>query len=179
MLLAAPPTVTTTGPVKALAGTETVMLVPVQFVGDPAAPLNVIVPVSPKFVPVTVTEVPVVAEPGLILVMFGATAKVTPLLATPATVTTTGPVVVLAGTGTVIVVEFHPVGIPATPLKNVTVPLEPKVVPLIVIGDAMAAAGGMRLVILGGTVKLTLLLATPATLTATEPVVDAPLGTVA
>jgi len=155
------------------------MLVPVQFVGIPAAPLNVIVPVSPKFVPVTVTEVPVVAEPGLILVMFGATAKVTPLLATPATVTTTGPVVVLAGTGTVIVVEFHPVGIPATPLKNVTVPLEPKVVPLIVIGDAMAAAGGMRLVILGGTVKLTLLLGTPATLTATEPVVDAPLGTVA
>ena len=115
--------------------------------------------------------------------MCGATVNVTPLLEAPPTVvTTTGPVVAFAGTATVIVVGFHPVGVPATttPLKNVTVPgSEPKVVPLIVIDSPILAAEGIRLVILGGTVKLTLLLDTPATLTTTEPVVDAPLGTVA
>jgi len=60
-LLATPPTVTTIFPVVAPTGTATVMLVPLQFVGVPAVPLNltVLVPcVAPKFVPVTFTAVP-------------------------------------------------------------------------------------------------------------------------
>jgi hypothetical protein len=60
-LLATPPTVTTTFPVVAALGTDTVMFVAFQFVGMPAIPLNVTVLVAcvaPKFLPVTVTEVP-------------------------------------------------------------------------------------------------------------------------
>ena len=43
LLLASPPTVTTTFPDVAAEGTGTVMLVSVQFVGDPAVPLKVTV----------------------------------------------------------------------------------------------------------------------------------------
>src|SRR5947209_9544513 len=60
-LLAIPPTVTTTFPVVAPAGTGTSILVAVQFVGVPAVPLNVtvLVPwVAPKFVPTMVTTAP-------------------------------------------------------------------------------------------------------------------------
>jgi hypothetical protein len=46
--------------------------------------------------------------------------KLTPLLATPFTVTTTLPVVALDGTGTVMLVSLQLVGVPAT-LLNVTV----------------------------------------------------------
>ena len=56
-----PPTVTTTLPVVAPAGTGATMLVALQLVGVAAVPLNVtvLVPcVAPKFVPVIVTEVP-------------------------------------------------------------------------------------------------------------------------
>ena len=48
------------------------------------------------------------------------TVKFTPLLATPLTVTTTLPVVAPVGTGTVILVALHAVGVPAVPL-NMTV----------------------------------------------------------
>src|SRR5208283_1496217 len=71
-LLATPPTVTTTFPVVAPLGTGTVMLAPLQFVGVAVTPLNVTVPVAPKFVPVTVTEVPTAPEVGFTLVMLGA-----------------------------------------------------------------------------------------------------------
>jgi hypothetical protein len=60
-LLATPPTVTTTFPVVAPLGTDTVMFVALQIVDVPAVPLNVtvLVPcVAPKFVPVIITEVP-------------------------------------------------------------------------------------------------------------------------
>jgi hypothetical protein len=60
-LLATPPTVTTTFPVVAPAGTEVAMLVALQVVTVAAVPLNVIVLVpceDPKFVPVIVTGVP-------------------------------------------------------------------------------------------------------------------------
>ena len=53
--------------------------------------------------------------------------KATPLLATPPTVTTTGPVVALLGTGTTIVVTFQLEGPAEVPLK-VTV-LVPRVGP--------------------------------------------------
>ena len=69
--------------------------------------------------------------------MFGAaavTVKPTPLLATPPTVTTTFPVVAALGTGTVMLVAFQFVGMPAIPL-NVTVLVAcvaPKFLPVIV-----------------------------------------------
>ena len=47
----------------------------------------------------------------------GVTVKLTPLLACPSTVTTTGPVVLPAGTGTEILVALQLVGVAAVPLK--------------------------------------------------------------
>ena len=73
-LLAFPPTVTTTLPVVAPAGTGATMLVALQLVGVATVPLNVtvLVPcVAPKFVPVTVTEVPTAPELGLRLAILG------------------------------------------------------------------------------------------------------------
>src|SRR5277367_4408209 len=103
-LLATPPIVTTTLPVVAPVGTVTAILVALQLVGVAVVPLNftVLVPcVAPKFAPVIVTEVPRKPVVGFKLVMLGAgtaTVKLTPLLATPPTVTTTFPVVAPAGT---------------------------------------------------------------------------------
>jgi hypothetical protein len=116
------------------------MLVAPQLVGDPAIPLNVTVLVpwlAPKFVPVTVTEVPSVPEVGLRLEMFGAgiTVKVKPLLGTPPTVTTTGPVVAPAGTEVIMLVALQFEIAAIVPL-NITVlePTEaPKFVPVMVI----------------------------------------------
>jgi len=45
------------------------------------------------------------------------TVKFDPLLAAPLTVTTTLPVVAPAGTGTVMLVALHAVGVPVVPLK--------------------------------------------------------------
>jgi hypothetical protein len=62
------------------------------------------------------------------------TVKLTPLLATPPTVTTTFPVVAPVGTGTAMLVALQLVGVPAVPL-NVTVLVlcvVPKFVPVIV-----------------------------------------------
>ena len=77
LLLAVPPTVTTTLPVVAPLGTGTAMLVALQLVGVPAVPLNltVLVPcVVPKFAPLIVTGVPAIPEVGLRLVMLGGAA---------------------------------------------------------------------------------------------------------
>lgn len=73
-LLAVPPTVTTTLPVVAPAGTGAVMLDALHAAGEAAAPLNetVLAPcVAPKFVPVIVTEVPTIPEVGFKLEMDG------------------------------------------------------------------------------------------------------------
>src|SRR5208337_1833242 len=73
-LVATPPTVTTTFPVVAPAGTGAMMLVALQFVGAAVAPLNltVLVPcVAPKFAPVITTDDPTAPEVGLKLVMLG------------------------------------------------------------------------------------------------------------
>jgi hypothetical protein len=77
---------------------------------------------------------------------------VTPLLATPLTVTTTGPVVALDGTGTVIEVVLQLAGVAALPL-NVTVLdpcVAPKFEPLIVIVDPRGPDGGDKLLIEAG-----------------------------
>jgi hypothetical protein len=80
------------------------------------------------------------------LVIFGATPKEKPLPAIPFTVITTDPLVV-AGTGTTILVSDQLLGVAATPL-NVTelAPwVAPKLVPLIVTLSPMPAAAGLML----------------------------------
>jgi hypothetical protein len=186
-LLATPPTVTTTLPVVAPAGTGATMLVALQLVGVAVVPLNftVLDPcVAPKFAPAIVTDAPTNPDVGFKLVMLGpgtVTVKLTPLLAIPPTVTTTLPVVAPAGTGTTMLVALQLVGVAVTPL-NVTV-LDPCVVtkfaPLIVTGVPTNPDAGFKLVMLGPgtvTVKLMPLLAVPPTVTTTLPVV-APAGT--
>jgi hypothetical protein len=82
-LLATPPTVTTTGPVLAPAGTGTTMLVALQLVGVAAVPLKVtvLVPcVAPKLEPLIVTDVPIGPDVGERLVMVGAEPTVNELL---------------------------------------------------------------------------------------------------
>jgi hypothetical protein len=77
-LLAVLPTVTTTLPVVAPAGTGATMFVVLQLVGVAVVPLNltVLVPcVEPKFLPVIVTDVPTVPDVGDRLVMLGEAAK--------------------------------------------------------------------------------------------------------
>ena len=77
--------------------------------------------VAPKFAPTIVTDVPTAPEVGLKLLMLGAdvvlTVKLTPLLATPPTVTTTFPVVAPVGTGATMLVALQLVGVAATPLN--------------------------------------------------------------
>jgi hypothetical protein len=107
--------------------------------------------------------------------------KLTPLLASPPTVATTGPVVAPRGTGATMLVVVQLVGVAALPL-NVTVLapcVPPKFVPAIVTEVPTAPDVGLRLVRVGAdavTVKVTPLLANPPTVTTTVPVV-APLGT--
>jgi len=123
-LLAIPPAVTTTLPVVAPAGTGATMLVALQLVGVAAVPLNAtpLVPcIVPKLAPAIVTEVPTGPEVGFKLVILGAgtvTVKLTPLLATPPTVTTTFPVVAPAGTGATMLVALQLVGLVVVPLKT-------------------------------------------------------------
>src|SRR5439155_10968986 len=175
-LLALPPTVTTTLPVVAAAGTGTTMLVADQLVGVAALPLNVtvLVPcVAPNVVPVIVTGVPAAPLVGARVVIFGVTVNATPLLVPPPTVTTMLPVVAPAGTGTTMLVPDQLVGVAVVPL-NVTVLVPwaaPKFVPVIVTDVPTGPLVGARLVMLGPaiTVNVTALLATPATVTTTLP----------
>src|SRR5207253_7643660 len=121
-------------------------------------PLNftVLVPcVAPKFAPVIVTDVPTNPDVGFRLVMLGAgtvTVKLTPLLATPPTVTTTFPVVAPVGTGTTMLVALQLVGVAAVPLNfTVLVPcVAPKFAPVIVTDVPRTPDVGLRLVMLAG-----------------------------
>jgi len=88
-LLATPPTVTTTFPVVAPAGTGATILVALQLVGVAVVPLNVtvFVPcVAPKFAPAIVTEAPTNPDVGFKLVTLGAGAALFTLIETPALV---------------------------------------------------------------------------------------------
>src|SRR6266567_1686375 len=127
-------------------------------------------------------DVPKGPELGVRLVTLGRTEKWIPLLAIPPTVTTTLPVVAPVGTGTAMLVALQPVGAAAVPLKvTVLAPCEaPKLAPVIVTEAPTNPEVGFRLVMLGAgvvTLKFTLLLATPPTVTITPPEV-APAGTV-
>ena len=184
-LLATPLTVTTTLPVVAFSGTGTLILEPDQLVGEPATPLKVTVLVpwlDPNLDPEMVTDVPAAPDAGDRLEMLGAsmTVKLTPVLATPPTVTTTLPVLAPEGTGVWIDVALQLVGVAVIPLNVTVLPpcVAPKFVPDIVTTVPTAPEVGDRLEIvgLGATVKLTPLLAIPPTITTTFPVV-APAGT--
>lgn len=189
-LLATPPTVTTTFPVVAPAGTWTVILTELQAVGatEPTdVPLNVTVLVpwdEPKFAPDMRIKAPTAPDEGLRLVMLGAggiTVKLTPLLATPLRVTTTVPVVAPAGTVTLTLVSLQ-VETDATVPLNVTmlVPwVAPKLVPVTVTAVPVIPDVGLKLVMFGGgiTVKVTPLLEDPLFVVATTGPVVAPLGT--
>jgi hypothetical protein len=186
-LLATPLSVTTTLPEVAAVGTGTTMLVALQLNGVAVVPLNVtaLVPCdAPKLAPVIVTELPVGPKLGLKLVILGGavTPKSTPLLGTPPTFTSRLPVVAPVGTGAVMLVSVQFEALVWTPL-NVTklwiVPtVGPKFVPVMVTFVPIGPELGLMLVIAGGgvTVKTRPLLATPATVTTTFPVV-APEGT--
>ena len=180
--LASPPTVTTTLPVVAPDGTVTVIEVALQLVGVAEVPLKVTVDVpcaAPKLVPVIVTVDPSGPLSGLKLPMAGGTVKVTPLLATSPTVTTTLPVVAPTGTVTVMEVSLQLVGVAAVPLKvTVLVPrVAPKPVPLIVTEVPSGPEAGLKPLMPSVTVNATPALASPSTVTTTLPVV-APAGTV-
>jgi hypothetical protein len=186
-LLAAPPTVTTTFPVVAPAGTGTTMLLADQVVGVAAVPLKVtvLVPlVAPKLLPLIVTAVATGPLDGERLVSVGGTVTVyvSALLPAPPTVTTTLPVVAPAGTGTTMLLADQVVGVAALPLKvTVLAPwVAPKLLPLIVTAVATGPLDGERLVSVGvapdETVYVSALLATPPTVTRTLPLV-APPGT--
>ena len=133
-------------------------------------------------VPAITTDAPIAPEVGfrLVIVGIGMTVKLSPLLGSPPTVTTTLPVVAPVGTGTMMLVAVQLVGDAEVPL-NVTVLdpwLTPKFAPVIVREAPTGPDEGLRLEILGVgvTVKVTLLLATPPTITTTLPDV-APTGT--
>jgi hypothetical protein len=108
------------------------------------------------------------------------TPKAKPLLAIPPTVTITFPVVAPIGTGVVILVALHAVGVAVVPLNlTVLVPwVDPKFVPVIVTLDPTGPLVGLREEMDGNvpTVKVTPLLAAPPTVTTTFPV-EAPIGT--
>ena len=102
----------------------------------------------------------------------GVTVKITPLLATPLTVTTTLPLVAPLGTGTVMPLSPQLVGVAAVPLNvTVLVPcVTPKLVPLIVTDVAGGPDVGFRLVIAGVTWNTAMLLVNPPTVTCTPAV---------
>jgi len=175
-----PLTVTTTGPVVARFGTGTTIVFVDQLVGWERIPLNLTLllptPLA-KPLPVRVTGTLTQPEVGEIDVRTGGSVNVLPWLATPFTVTTTGPVEPAIGAGTVMLVSLHAVGVPAAPLK-VTVLLpcrSPKPEPATVTTVPTEPVDGIKLVMLGvaRTVKYTGLLATPLAevFTTTGPVV--------
>jgi hypothetical protein len=177
---------TTTLPVVAPVGTGTVTWVALHVVGIAVTPLNwtVLVPWDvPKFVPEMVTAIPTAPNVGEMLVMLGVglTVNVFPLLASPATVTMTFPVVAPLGAGVTILVAVQLLGKAVVPLNVMLLApwLEPKPLPLMVTDVPTASELGDRLLILGAvTVNDLPLLAVPATVTRTLPVV-APVGTMA
>src|SRR6266850_1248409 len=123
-LLAIPPTVTTTLPVVAPVGTGATMLVSDQLLVRAATPLNIsklaLVPtVGPKFVPLTLTTVPIGPALGLTPLMFGGgvTVKGRALLGIPPTVTTTLPVAAPAGTDVSMLVSLQEVAVARVPPK--------------------------------------------------------------
>jgi hypothetical protein len=154
--LSAPPTVTTTGPEVADAGTEVVMDVLDHAAIVAFAPLKatVLLPcVVPNPVPVTVTLSPVLPEFGVRAVTLNPeeTVKLTPLLVALPTTTTTLPVVAPLGTGTAMPVSVQREGV-AKVLLNLTLLVPwvwPKAAPVMVTVAPIPPFAGETLVIPG------------------------------
>ena len=136
----------------------------------------------PKPAPVIVTEVPTLPESGEMLVITApGILNGTPLLAIPLTVTTTFPLLAVAGTVKTILVALQVDTVAVTPFRvTVLWPCrDPKLTPEIVtdvlappdVGDTELIHGAVEL-----TVKQMPLLACPFTKTMTGPV-TIPLGT--
>jgi hypothetical protein len=133
------------------------MLVALQLVGVAVTPLNVtvLVPwVAPNVVPLMVVDVPTGPAVGARLLIFGLTVKVTPLLGTPLTATTTGPVVAPEGTVAIMLPAPQDVGVAATPLNiNVLVPwVAPKLEPVTVTEVPTGPGEPETLLMAGGTI---------------------------
>ena len=129
--------ITTTGPVVAVAGTVTVILVRLQFRMLADTPLNVTAPLPvKKLLPRISTVVPTGPADGVSdeILGGGMTVNVDPLLACPPTVTTTGPVVIPAGAIAVIAFADQFATVAVTPLKvTALLPcVAPKLEPLMV-----------------------------------------------
>src|SRR5467141_1947826 len=121
-----PPTETTTFPLVAPTGTGATMSVLDQLVVRATMPLKsselALVPtVGPKFVPFTLTTVPMGPALGLTPLMFGGgvTVKGRPLLCVPPTVTTTFPVFAPAGTDVSMLVSLQEVAVAGVPPKEI------------------------------------------------------------
>ena len=124
-----------------------------------------------------VTDVPADPVFGEIDAMLGNTVKLTELLvAPPAEVTTTGPLVEPCGTGTTMELSSQLPGNPITPLKETVPCVVPKLYPRMRTDEPHAPADGAIAEINGVTVKIPPVPTTPATVTDTGPVV-APRGT--
>ena len=154
-LLGRPPTVTTTLPVVAPAGTVTLREVSVQSVTVAGTPPKETV-LEPCAKPNPAPEIDICAptDPEVLLRLeitgAGVTVNGTPLLATPASVTTTFPVVAPVGTDTEILVGVQARPEPTTTPLNETVPrVGPKFVPVIVTEVPTGPEVGERLVIFG------------------------------
>lgn len=137
-LLGVPEIVATTDPVVALVGTIAVMLVALQLVTLASNPLNVTALLpweAPKSAPEITTEVPAGPIVGNKLKIVGTfkTVKLTALLGTAATVTTTLPVVAPEGTAPVMLVADQLVIVIGVPFSvTLLVPcVSPKLDPVI------------------------------------------------
>jgi len=161
LLLKAPATSTSTLPVDTspAVGIENTTAVLLQLVGRIPIPPNwIALPpwFAPKLFPLIVTLVPTTPEEGDKLVIVGPfefTAKFSPALERPPTVTTTFPVVAPVGTLATICVADQLIGVAPVPL-NVTALLPcvaPKFDPEIVTVAPIAPVFGERLVRVGVT----------------------------
>jgi hypothetical protein len=155
-LLAAPFTVTRTGPLVAPTGTGTLILASLQVEGAAGKPLKVMVfgPwLAPKLVPVMAMESPAAPEFTERLVIEGVTTKAATLLATALTVTTilAFPAGKLAGTGIAIAVSLHEVGVTLTPpmVTGLKFRTAPKALPVIVMLRPVGPDEGESALIVG------------------------------
>jgi hypothetical protein len=194
VLLAWAETVTTmlAAPTVIPSGTVAVIDVVLQLLVAAAMPLKatVLVPFTPpNVVPVIVTfsptdpDVPHVTLQWTALTtvaMVGVAVKLSPLLATPPTVTFTRPVVTASGTVTPMVVAPQLVTVAGVPLNATLLApcVVPKLVPVIVTATPAGpeVLDNVEIVAVGTTVKAKLLLNWLLTVATTLPVV-APLGT--
>jgi hypothetical protein len=171
--------VTVIFPVVAPAGTVAVTLVEELKVKVAEAPLNVTDVAPVKLAPVIATVFPTGPLAGVKPVIRGATVKLVELVAVlPAVVTLIGPVVALAGTVAVICVLESTWKVDDTPL-NFSAATPVKAVPVIVTLSPTFPLTGVKLVMLGLTVKFPVLVPVPTgVVTLILPVV-APADTVA